>query len=254
MFNGIRVLLKKINRNKNFWTYFFITLTYLILGYQFFNFIIRYTVNILFWDQWDHVKNILFERDFIKLFFTQHNEHRIGTGLIITKILAYFTHWNNLAETIFIGLIIFVSSIFAFFLKKRLFKKIEIYDIIIPFLFLNLYQYENLIWGFQIAFVLPILFFILGLYLVTFSNSIQRNIFLIFFALLSTYSPFHGIFVSIIIGIYFFTNYFIIKENNLRKKYLFFFLITFFIIISYFLDYKHAAHLDRFKNQKIHFS
>jgi len=122
----------------------------------------------------------------------QHNEHRIGTGLFVMKFLASLSSWNIRYETYFTGILILASSVFALLLKKKLFKKLDIFDIFIPYIFLNLYQWENLLWGFQIAFVLPLFFLFISLYLFTFRASFLRNILVSIIVLFSAYSSFHG--------------------------------------------------------------
>src|SRR3989344_2567953 len=113
--------------------------TYLILGFKFFRFIWRFTGEILFWDHWDIYDYVLFNNNFWQLFFYQHNEHRMGIGLLIMKLLANLSGWNLKYETMFVGVLIFGSSILALQLKRRLLGRYEIYDIIIPFFSLNLY-------------------------------------------------------------------------------------------------------------------
>lgn len=253
MLNGTRVFLNKFSKNKNFWPSLFVGLTYLILGYRFFSFIIKNSVNIIFMDQWDAVNEVLISKNYLAIFLTQHNEHRIGTGLLLMKLLAYFSHWNNLAETVTIGLIIFLSSIIALLIKKKITKKIEIYDMVIPFIFLNLYQWDNLTWGFQITFTLPILFLFLALYLTTFANSIKRNIGLLVLVLLSTYSSFHGIFLGGIVGLFFLVNYFLNSKKQTKIQCLIFFFLTATIASSYFIGYHHAGHLDGFRTKTTHF-
>src|SRR3990167_7719578 len=77
--------------------------TYIILGIKFFRFIYRFTSKLLFWDQWDIFDQVLFNNNFFQLFFYQHNEHRIGVGLILTKLLAKLSKWAPSYETILIG-------------------------------------------------------------------------------------------------------------------------------------------------------
>lgn len=215
-----------------------IACSYLILGFKFFRFIFRFSENVLVWDQWDIFDLIVKNSSIINIFLYQHNEHRIGVPLLITKVFANFTAWNTKYETILIGALIFASAVIALFLKRRLFGQIEIYDLIIPFLFLNLYQYENLVWGFQIGFVLPLLWLLLTVYLFTFKNSFMRNCLITIFSFLSAYSHFHGIFVGVISSLYFLINIFIAKGKKAKLIFSQFLIVNILIVLSYFVGYK----------------
>src|SRR4030042_1421244 len=242
MSNGMLAYLKMLIKSKNFLIYSIITATYAILSLRFFYFIHKYTANILFWDQWDIVNDIL-HKNLISLLFTQHSEHRIGVGLVITKILESLSKWDNRIESLTIGLIILFASFFALLLKKRLTEKLEATDVVIPFLFLTLYQWESLTWGFQIAFVLPLLFLFTSLYLFTLKNSLWRNVLLLILVLLSTYSSFHGIFLGGITGLFFILKFLTEKEHSKKIQNLIYAFASTLISASYFIDYTRAPFL-----------
>jgi len=240
MQSGILAQLKKITQNKYFPVYFVILVTYFLLGLRFFYFIYKYTANILYWDQWDIVELILGKNYFFDLFI-QHNEHKFAVGLFFINLIAKFTNWNDRAETIFIGLLIFASSLIALALKKKLFGKLDFTDVIIPFIFLNLFQWENLTWGFQIGFTLPLFFALISFYFYTIRYSSLRNLSLIFLVFLSTYSHFHGIFLGIITGIFFAIEAFLSKKTRLTNLLLC--SASVLISLSYFLNYKQVTYL-----------
>lgn len=166
----------------------------------------------------------------------------MGVALLIMKVLAFFSGWNVRVETFFIGLFIFTSSILALFLKRKLFGKFEIYDAIIPFLFLNLYQYENLVWGFQIGFVLPLFWLLLAVYLFAFDNSLKRNLLLTLICFLSAYSHFHGIFVGVLIIFFFLIKNSFDKNKNIKAQMFMFMLLNILIVLSYFVGYKEVKY------------
>jgi len=234
--------LKRVIKSRDFPIYSIITIAYLILSARFFYFIYKYTANILFWDQWDIVNDIL-HKNLIPLLFTQHSEHRIGVGLVITKILESFSKWDNRVESLTIGLIILFASFFALLLKKRLTEKLEATDVVIPFLFLGLYQWESMTWGFQIAFVLPLLFLFISLYLFTLKNSLWRNILLLILVFLSTYSSLHGIFLGGITGLFFFLGFLTEKERAKKIRNLIFSFASVLIAASYRINYTPATFL-----------
>lgn len=217
---------------------------YIILSLKLLRFIYSFSENVLFWDQWDIFEQVLKENNVLKLFFYQHNEHRMGVSLIITKILAQLTGWNVRFETVVIGLIIILSSIMALVIKQKITRKLEIYDIFIPFLFLNLYQYENLIWGFQIGFTLPLLFLMTAVLLFASKGSTKTYACLLLLSFVSAYTHFHGLFVSLLVALYFFIKFQSTsdKKSKERHRYFLYFVINVLIIISYFVGY----HLSRF--------
>ncbi len=234
MQNGILPLLTR-NVKTNFSLYSFV-FVFFIASVNFFSFIWTNTANILYWDQWDIVNEVVKENNWLNLIFFQHNEHKMGLGLIITKILEAATSWNNHAETLFIGLILFVCAVLAVLIKRKLFGKIEIYDIFIPILFFNLYQWENLIWGFQISFVLPLLMLFLSVYLYTFKVSFFRNFYLIFISILSIFTHFHGLIVVFLNTTFFILSF--LNSKDRRVKQTNFFLVLSNILIGLFYFYR----------------
>src|SRR5262245_24984196 len=117
----------------------------LALGLKFFLFIWRYSVNILFYDQWDFLGSFFgHDPGFAELFFLQHGPHREGAGLIADKFLYPLTAWSVRAETFLIGGCIFAATLLALMLKKRLFGRFGYSDILIPAIFLTIAQYETL--------------------------------------------------------------------------------------------------------------
>ncbi len=241
MLNGIsRRLIKNLNTNL---TLYSVILVFTFCSAYFFSFIYSNTANILYWDQWDIVNEIVNEDNWINLVFFQHNEHKMGLGLVITKFLASVTSWSNQAETVLTGLVIFISAVLAVLIKKRIFGKIEIYDIFIPILFFNLYQWENLIWGFQISFVLPLLMLFLSVYLYTFKESVLRNLLLIFISLLSIFSHFHGLIIVLITFIFFILNAFHSQKFEDRRKYLGLGIISLIIGLFYFNNFTQVESL-----------
>ena len=118
----------------------------LILGLRFWFFLAPYSVNVLFYDQWD-LLNSFFDGNpgWAELFFHQHGPHREGLGLIADKYLYPPTRWSVDSESVMIGASIFVAMILAVLLKKRLFGRLAYSDVLIPAIFLTLTQYETVI-------------------------------------------------------------------------------------------------------------
>jgi hypothetical protein len=123
-----------------------VTITGLILSIRFFIFISHYSVNLLYWDQWDFL-NMFFDRDpgIRELFLLQHGPPREGLGLIADKFLYPLTSWNVRAESFMIGGCVFLAMLLALLIKKRVFHVFAYSDVVIPVMFLTLAQSETLI-------------------------------------------------------------------------------------------------------------
>jgi hypothetical protein len=116
------------------------------LGIRYFHFIWKYSVNILFFDQWDFLTPLFEERTgVVSLFLRQHGPHREGLGLVADRILYVATGWNTRAEVFLIGGAIFGAMLLALLLKVKLLGQITYTDVVIPFIFLSLVQFETLI-------------------------------------------------------------------------------------------------------------
>jgi len=108
----------------------------------------KYSVNILFGDQWVFDDATIFQNhSLIEIFRWQHGPHRQGLGGLLAKLIEPFISWNSRYEAFGIWAIICLACLAALFLKRRLFGKIDYVDVIIPLLFLTPVQYEVLFGG-----------------------------------------------------------------------------------------------------------
>jgi hypothetical protein len=82
-----------------------------------------------------------------KIFVLQDGPHREGLGVVLVSLLLRFTHWNSRVEAFAIGATIVAATVFAIYLKVRLFGSISLVDVIIPFMFLTLAQWEIFLGG-----------------------------------------------------------------------------------------------------------
>lgn len=231
----------KRNKIDRFLTYFLISFVYLFLSLRFFKFIINNSSNLLFWDQWDFYHPIFEKQSLVDLFLWQHGPHRMGLGLIITKFIDAISSWDSSVMSLTIGLIIFLSSILALWLKKRLIGKVEIFDIVIPFIFLNLYQGEVLVGTPNSSLAsLPLLFVILTSLFFTYDNlkPIKWDILLLLINALAVYTGF-GIFLSPLIIFYFILKLILKKERKVINA--LFSAITIITLLTFFINYKSAG-------------
>ena len=77
----------------------FVALVVVLLVVRLANFINRYTVNIVYWDQWDFLQGLFDGADPWTLFRWQHGPQRQGLGDLILAILYPATGWNGRARS-----------------------------------------------------------------------------------------------------------------------------------------------------------
>jgi hypothetical protein len=135
-------------------------------------FIAHFGVNVPYWDQWELVA--LFTKiqngtvSFLD-FWAQHNEHRIVLPKIIFAGLAFASNWNNKLE-MFFSLLLSIATfclIYSISLQGDPSKRTQgesisliSVNILSCFIFFSLMQYENWLWGFQVAWFLVNLLFV----------------------------------------------------------------------------------------------
>ncbi|HEV2095422.1 MAG TPA: hypothetical protein VGQ82_02860 [Chthoniobacterales bacterium] len=118
----------------------------------------RHGVNVPFWDEWSLVD--LFEKAHAHRlsfadFFAQNNEHRVVFPKIVFLALEHFTHWNTRAEMFFS---VFLCALTALCLQWVLWRtlrlplpRVLILMLVINVLLFSPCQYENWLWGYQLA-------------------------------------------------------------------------------------------------------
>lgn len=178
-------------------------ITFLIIlstVYNYYHTINKYSVNFPLADDYDAILSFLNSweesNSKISLFFSQHNEHRLGFLRVI--VLLYYKIFNSIN---FINLILFGNSL-QILLLSILYKSTNDkrkFILIFPvfFLILNSSYWETQTWAMGSLSVYSVLVFaFLSLYLIT---KVETSYFIlgIFFAMLSSFSQGNGIFVFI---------------------------------------------------------
>ena len=105
----------------------------------------RYSVNILFWDQWDFYNPLFNQASLWRIFTWQHGPHREGIGLVLDKFVLDATHWNSRAEALFMVATLIMAAIAALRLKHKVCGDLDYSDVAIPCLFLTFAQMEVLV-------------------------------------------------------------------------------------------------------------
>ena len=105
----------------------------------------RYSVNILFWDQWDFYTPLFQHASLWGTFTWQHGPHREGIGLVLDKFVLDSTRWNSKAEALFMVGVLVAAAVVALRLKQTLFGRLDSSDVVIPGLVLTFAQMETLV-------------------------------------------------------------------------------------------------------------
>lgn len=192
-------------------------------------------VNVIFWDEWNLIPMIhhffLGDLTFSQI-WDQHNENRMLIPNLFFLLLARGAHFNT-KTGMFVGAFFLIISfaLICTIYRKQSPKKIWAF-VPVSYLMFSLVQYENSLWGFQVAWYM-ILSCLLGMLACldregksawTFSMSILL-------ATLASFSLFQGLFLWPVGLVYIFAN-----DYNLRSKVLWvvFFLST---VILYFIEF-----------------
>ena len=126
--------------------------------------IYHYGVDTPFGDEWDSTRLLLEKMQAGTLgfgdFFAFHNEHRIFFPRLLTFALAKLTHWNVRAELLIIWMLACVCSLNLWRVAQvtgwRNSRARHWLLLGTNILLLSPLQWENLLWGFQIGFILPL--------------------------------------------------------------------------------------------------
>lgn len=156
------------------------------------NFIFTYGVDVPYWDQWTALADLLHRKYtsqiFLRDLFTQHNEHRIFSLRIIVLLTTHLINDWNIKLELFISFTIVTFT--AFTLGSLATKDLEnptrfsnssihflgISIFISNLLLFSISQYENWLWGFQIAWFLVVLLLCISIRSLLIFNSTGRFI------------------------------------------------------------------------------
>jgi hypothetical protein len=95
-------------------------------------FLNRYTVNIIYWDQWDFLNGLFDDASTWSLFRWQHGPQRQGLGNVIIAVLYPATGWNGRADAAASGVALLLAG-----LVKRISGPLRPWDAVVPLLFLT---------------------------------------------------------------------------------------------------------------------
>jgi hypothetical protein len=191
-------------KDARFWG--FIVMLFSIFSFMMcLSYISRFGTNITLWDDWEIVPILDKFRQGTLGFsdlFAQHNEHRPFFPRIIFLLFALLTKFNAVVPMFFTGFLLLASLIFMYLKLKDQFgfkiNTIPFWFVMLPFLIFNWRQSQNMLWQWQVAFVMPLTFSVLTFY---FIELIRRGETYPYFvaavvsATIATYSSSMGLFV-----------------------------------------------------------
>ncbi|MGJ5633814.1 hypothetical protein [Nostoc sp. CALU 1950] len=210
-------------------------------------FITTFSVNVPFWDDWGLVN--FFEKIYSGTinfgdFFAQHNEHRIFFPRIIFAIIAFSSKWNIKLENYFSFLLALVNFVFLYKIaassynenNKILFHLFNITTCIINF---SLIQYENWLWGFQIAWLFINTCLIIAVFILTVPKNFHPNSRLLLASIccfIASFSSAHGLlsWLAVLPSVY------LIEGTTKQKKirFLVWVVLFSFCVAIYFIGYQ----------------
>lgn len=144
--------------------------------------ILRYGVNLPYWDQWELLDTLIAARDGIMrwdLLVAQHNEHRMPFPKAIMLAAALLTGWNTRVELI-IGFLISLGTLgmVAALMRPTLNRLHPLAatwaTAAMSGLLFSLAQWENWLWGWQIQWFLTVLALVSAVAFATWSLSNDR--------------------------------------------------------------------------------
>ena len=119
------------------------------------SFVVKYGSNLPMGDEWIYVPYMTGEEPVTaELLWAQHNEHRIPLPKILSLVLHRLTHCDYRAGMV-LNVIALGALAFAMIrVTTKLRGSMSYTDAFLPLVLLQLGQTDNLLWGFQVAFVM----------------------------------------------------------------------------------------------------
>lgn len=207
-----------------------------VLMVRWFYLIDEYSVNLLFKDQWTFYTPLFEDQSLWQIFTRQHGPHRQGIGLILTKYISDWSHWNGRVESFAIGTLILIGTLLALWLKKKLFGKLHPYDIILITIGLSPVHHELFAYNSNLSHgAMP--FLLLILYCISWVSSFKYKYELILLLnFLMIFTGF-GIFIGLLTPILF-----LIQKNIpfTKVKLISYIGVSLLSLVFFFYDYSFA--------------
>jgi hypothetical protein len=213
----------------------------------YFIYIALFGVNVVYFDEFEHVVDLqrIFNNNlpFFNIFH-QHNETRMFFPRIVYLSLAYVSHFNTLFIMYCSAIIVCINLVLIFLIYAQKFgtSLTSLMKFIpVAWLMFILSQWENTLWGFQICIYLCIFGFLLSLYALQKSTTTDKwFVIAVICGIISIFSFFNG-FVVLIIGLI------VISTKNERIKMGTVWIVSFLVISAiYFYGWIKTTSSDYF--------
>lgn len=220
----------------------FVTLaTFSLLSCYLLVYVHLYGVNIPVLDDWDTVALVgKLSNGTISFhdLFALHNEHRIFFPNLVMLLNGSFFSLN-------LKLQMYLSAVLWIFLCRLLVVSFldltagrrEYLAIIVPFILLNVQQFQNFLWGFQITFLSAIVLPVICFYLLRGEADRQTSSGRLFLAMLlgivASFSSLHGLFVWPAA---------LLLLSGQRKYLIYWVVVGIIVLCGYFYGYRSPAH------------
>ena len=166
----------------------------------YFSYIACYGVNFIFWDEWDSVPmvhhflagNLTFSD-----VWSRHNENRMLLPNLFFLLNAEFNHFNTKFEMFVSGIFLLISFLMIVKVYRSRTHRALSWMIPVSFLMFSFSQYENILWGFQVAWYFILVCLIGVFYLLESPHESGRQAgrfwFSVFLATSASFSSFQGL-------------------------------------------------------------
>src|SRR5215510_1896824 len=114
-----------------------------LMAIRFGDFVNRYAVNIVYWDQWDFLQGLFDGSGLWTLFRWQHGPQRQGLGNLLIAVLYPATGWNGRADAAAAAVVMLLATIAGLWLVKRLCGPLRPWDVVVPLIFLTTSSSES---------------------------------------------------------------------------------------------------------------
>jgi hypothetical protein len=130
-------------RRWKFLSWLAVAAVFLAMAWRQHQFVDRYAVNVMFWDQWGIYGPMFEERGWWDSFNYQHGPHRQGTGALVTRVLANASDWNSRWDAFGVSWVLIAAAGAGLVLAWRCGARTGAAVVAVPLLYLNIRQYEQ---------------------------------------------------------------------------------------------------------------
>lgn len=114
----------------------------LALLLRLFVFVRRFSIDLVYWDQWGFLEPFFRQASLLEAFRWQHGPHRQGVAALIYAFLLPATSWSGQAEALLALALVACSCSIALLIKRAVAGPILLFDIFIPLACFGLSSYE----------------------------------------------------------------------------------------------------------------